>query len=114
MPKHQVDFLNALHWDYLPPGSPCGAERGPCTLTKGFATDMVTMFFAKYLPPESSPNLWSHIPDSRMPPALSLTFDQAFYAGGHLYSFDSSTSGPDCHVTSVWEMAGGNGSVIYP
>ncbi|MGH3938663.1 MAG: alpha/beta fold hydrolase [Pseudonocardiaceae bacterium] len=98
-PKHRAVFATGVHWDYLPTGqTPCDATRGPCRLIASAAADLVTMFFAKYLAPELSPHLPGRVPDNLMPPALVLTPEQEFYAGGHLIGMRNMAGNPDCAV----------------
>lgn len=99
-PKHRAVFATGVHWDYLPAGqTPCDATRGPCRLIKSAAADLVTMFFAKYLPPELSPHLPGRVPDNLMPPVLVLTQEQKFFAGGHLVGMRNMAGSPGCGVT---------------
>jgi hypothetical protein len=99
-PKHRAVFATGMHWDYLPASqTPCDLSRGPCGLIKSAAADLVTMFFAKYLPPELSPDLPGLVPDNLVPPPLSLTPDQEFYAGGHLIGMRNMSGTPGCGVT---------------
>ena len=46
--------------------------------------DLVAMFLARYLPPAGVANLPSRVPVTLVPPALHLTAEQEFYAGGYL------------------------------
>jgi hypothetical protein len=84
-PKHRVIFEGGFHWDYLATEStPCDSARGPCRYVGAATIDLVTMFFAKYLPPELSPNLPDRIPDTLIPPPLDLRQEQEIYGAGHL------------------------------
>ena len=56
------------------------------------------MFFARYLPPELNPNLPNSVPETLVPPALSLTAEQQFYAGSYLNGFVSLQGNPDCRI----------------
>jgi len=99
VPKHRALFKNGLHWDYLPDGqTPCHPSRGPCPHVAGATADLVTMFFARYLPPELNPNLPNSVPETLVPPALSLTAEQQFYAGSYLNGFVSLQGNPDCRI----------------
>jgi hypothetical protein len=98
-PKHRAVFATGVHWDYLPAGqTPCDATRGPCGLIPSAAADLVTMFFAKYLPPELSPHLPGRVPDNLVPPALVLTREQEFYAGAHLVGMRNMPGRAGCGV----------------
>lgn len=102
-PRHRAVFANGVHWDYLPAGgTPCDRSRGPCPFLSAAAVDLVTMFFAKYLPPELSPDLPDHVADGLIPPALVLTPEQAFYAGAHLLGFKQLDGKPGCEVSLDW------------
>jgi pimeloyl-ACP methyl ester carboxylesterase len=105
MPKHSVSFDNAEHWDYVAAGqAPCENDRGPCGLVKVRTMDLLVTFFGKYLPPEHAPQLGASIPSSLIANPLSLNTEQQFFAGGHLTSMSSSTSG--CAFTTRWERPG--------
>jgi pimeloyl-ACP methyl ester carboxylesterase len=114
--KHGAVFTDAAHWDFLPGGrSPCqGGIAGPCDLTWALAADIVALFFGKYLPLESWPNLLEAIPNSLNPPRRRLSFRQMFYAIGHLATFSRLGSEPDCGVTLSWRTPNGNGSLTRP
>jgi len=82
---HRAVFTDGEHFDYLyDPQLPCRGAKGPCPYVGPATDDLVTMFFAKYLPPELWPNLPDLIPDNLEPPPLQLTPAQEFYAAGHL------------------------------
>jgi dienelactone hydrolase len=99
-PKHRAIFASGYHWDYLPAGqTPCDPNRGPCQQLGAAAMDLVTMFFARYLPPELSPHLPGRIPDNLVPPPLPLTPEQQFFAGGHLVGMKSIKDKPACAVS---------------
>jgi hypothetical protein len=103
LPRHRAVFAEGLHWDYLPAGTtPCDQARGPCRYLAAAAADLVTMFFAKYLPPELATDLPGKIPDSLTPPALVLTPEQEFYAGGHLYGMRAIQGSAGCGLALDW------------
>jgi pimeloyl-ACP methyl ester carboxylesterase len=114
--KHGAVFTDAVHWDFQPAGrSPCqGIFFGPCDLTWALAGDIVALFFGKYLPLESWPNLLDAIPDSLLPPRRRLNFLQMWYAMGHLGFNSLLGSDPDCRVTLTWRTPNGNGSATRP
>lgn len=114
-PKHRIAFTDADHWDYLATSeSDCvePAVIGPCTLTKALAADFAAAFFSKYLAPEYWPSLAGTIPDSLVAPLPSgLTFEEAFYEGGHLMGFKLLSASEGCTVRSSWEKSSSSGSV---
>lgn len=99
-PRHRVVFTKGDHWDYLEHSVsvPCRGTTGSCTKIAGATADLVTMFFARYLPPELATNLAVGVPGSLDPPPLDLTFEQQFYAGGFLGTFDALGSDAACGV----------------
>jgi dienelactone hydrolase len=104
-PKHRAVFTDGQHHDYLyRPNLPCRDTRGPCRYVGEATADLVTMFFAKYLPPELWPNLPDRIPSSLVPPPLQLTPEQEFYAGGHLIGMKLLDGDSDCKVTITREL----------
>jgi len=107
-PKHKVVFDGAEHWDYLPAGrSSCEGIRGTCSVVHPFSTDLACTFFGKYMPPEDWPALSTLIPDNLIPPAMSLTVEQQFFAGGHLMGLSLLIGRAGCGVTFAWENRGG-------
>ena len=99
-PRHRVVFANGEHWDYL--GSvniPCRSAPGLCGGLGAATDDLVTMFFAKYLPPELATDLPPRVPSNLVPPTLVLTPEQEFYAGAFLNGYAALASQPDCAVT---------------
>lgn len=102
-PRHRAIFANGLHWDYLPTAQTlCDSSRGPCPYVGDAAVDLVTMFFAKYLPPELQPGLPDRIPDSLTPPQMVLTPEQEFYAGLHLVGYEALAGKSECAVSQDW------------
>jgi dienelactone hydrolase len=100
LPKHRAIFAEGGHWDYLyTEAIPCNVTRGPCRHVRSAAGDLVTMFFAKYLPPDLWPDLPDRVPDTLIPPPLSLTPEQEFYAGGHLIGLNLFNQDGECRVT---------------
>lgn len=102
-PRHRVVFAKGEHWDYLPeaPNVPCTHGFGPCDHAGAASHDYVTMFLARYLPPELATDLAGRVSDSLTPPANwrdTLTFEQEFFAGGYLSGWDSMGAG-NCAVT---------------
>jgi hypothetical protein len=67
-------FTDAEHFDYLyGPKLPCRLARAARQGQPPTTDDLITMFFAKCLPPELWPNLHGLIPDNLVPPPLQLT-----------------------------------------
>lgn len=107
-PKHRVAFTEGTHWSYVSAAStPCDHDDipGSCRHLVYAAADLVTMFFAKYLPPELSPHLPDRVPDSLLPPALVLTPEQEFFAAGHLVGIGLIEGKPGCEFDLGWETA---------
>jgi hypothetical protein len=99
-PKHRVVWTEGEHWDYLVGSTPpCSAGAGPCPAVGVASADLVTMFLGKYVPPEHALYLSDAIPDSLIPPALDLTPEQQFFAGGHLVGFDMVEGQAACAVS---------------
>lgn len=99
-PRHRIVFEQGEHWDYLSSNVsvPCRPVPGACPEIAGATADLVTMFFARYFPPELAINLADQVPASLEPPALDLTPEQEFFAGGFLGGFDRLGSNPSCGV----------------
>ena len=67
-PRHSISTISTTR------SCPAGKQRARAGTWGGPATDdLVTMFFAKYLPPELWPNLPGLIPGNLVPPPLQLT-----------------------------------------
>lgn len=67
-PKHSAVFVNGEHFDYLYDSElPCRGTKGSCRYLGPATDDLVTMFFANYLPPELWPNLPDRVPDGPDP-----------------------------------------------
>jgi hypothetical protein len=107
-PGHGVRFGEANHWDFFPPSppTPCATgigERGPCADTWRLTTDILTVFFGKYLHPHLGPLPPTHLPNTLIPPPLDLTPEQIPFAEGHLEAFrqldDERT---ECSGSSRW------------
>jgi hypothetical protein len=105
-PKHRAVFPDAMHFDYLHNVQfPCRDDaQGPRQLVGQATDDLVTMFFARYLPPEGSPELPDRIPADLRPPPLQLTREQEFFAGGYLNGL-ARLEPPDCRVEIEFELA---------
>jgi hypothetical protein len=98
-PRHRAIFKDGQHWDYLyGQDFPCGDSLGPCRYLGSAADDLVTMFMARYLPPDSWPNLPDLVPRDLSPPPLRLTPEQEFYAGGYLTGLSQFERTAGCSV----------------
>jgi hypothetical protein len=105
LPKHRAVFSNAEHFDYLyAPQLPCRGTTGPCRYVGEAAADLITMFFARYLPPELAPDLPGRVPDTLVPPPLQLTGEQEFFAGGHLIGMGLFNGNAHCQVAITREL----------
>ena len=117
IPKHKLVLQGANHWDYVGVRSvECASifdEAGPCGLVPYITGDIVTLFLGKYLPPEYWPSLPGQIHESLLPPTLSLTPEQSFYASGHFSSF-TRLAELGCRLTTSWHTAAGTGSRTRP
>lgn len=82
-PSHRAVFENSSHWDYLPKDTACGTKSS-CAYYPGSAFTILDMFLSRYLPPETTNDLYDRIPENLRPPTpLELTPDQKFFAGGN-------------------------------
>ncbi len=99
-PRHRAVFEQGEHWDHLGPVSaPCRPGPGACTALAAAVCDLVTMFLARYLPPEFAPELPHRVPATLVPPLLDgLTPQQQFFAGGFLSGFAALADNPNCGV----------------
>ena len=120
-PGHAVRCSHANHWDCFPPSppTPCAtglAERGPCADTSKLTTDVVTIFFGKYLHPHLGPLPSNHMPNSLIPPPLTLTAEQLPFAEGHLEAFRELDDGTECSGDSRWRTSftPQTGSTTFP
>lgn len=104
-PKHRARFTDAEHWDYLYNVQfPCGDPKGPCRYVGNAADDLLTMFFARYLPPERSPWLADRIPPDLRPPRVERTLEQEFFAGSFLGGLALFESLAACRVEIDFEL----------
>jgi hypothetical protein len=106
--KHAAFFLGQ-HFDYirLRSASECTARRGPCPIIGDVAADLVALFIARHTPVGGrSPG----IPLSLIPPNVTRTPTQQFFAGGHLSSLVRFDSESQCRMTVRWETPEGSGA----
>jgi dienelactone hydrolase len=113
--KHKAVFAGAAHFDYLRAGrTACGNQHGACEVVHVLAADILATFFAKYLPPPFWPNLRSCIPNSLIARPFKKTFEQEFFAGGHLMGLQLIKGRRGCSVTLSWVTPTSSGSVTRP
>jgi hypothetical protein len=100
LPKHGVVFMKGHHGDYLrlntAPTCPQSSQPGDCYHVPGLATDFVTAFMAKYMPPQYDFAAFTLVPDNLFvrPQDLPAPPQNGFYAGGFLSSFAQSQKYP--------------------
>ena len=113
-PKHRAELTEGFHWDYMLASQvQCTNSfgRGDCAKAPQLTTELITMFFTRYLRRSSSVD--SRVPLSLVPPDITLTTDQQFFAGGnYLGAFD--TPGNGCSVSLRWETPEGSGTTTEP
>jgi hypothetical protein len=113
-PKHKAEFVEGFHWDYMLPSQvQCSnsSGRGDCSKAPQLTTELITMFFTRYLSRGTSVN--SRVPLSLIPPDITLTTEQQLFAGGnYLSAFDNPGSG--CRVNLAWVTPNGNGTTTEP
>jgi pimeloyl-ACP methyl ester carboxylesterase len=111
-PKHKIVLDGGEHWVYLQGQSGgCSPGGGGCPLLAAVAGDLLAGFFARYLPPSELALTGAHIPRSLVAPEIDLTFQQQFYAGGHLSGLNTLPWSSGCRVTSAWSTVGATGSL---
>lgn len=114
LPKHKAEFEEGFHWDYMLPSQvQCSNSfgHGSCGESAQLTTELITMFFTRYLRRSSSVD--DRVPLSLIPPDITLTPDQEFFAGGnYLQAFDNLSSG--CGISLAWETPDGSGSTTVP
>jgi hypothetical protein len=81
-PRHKVVLTGGEHWVYLQGQSGgCAPSPAACHLLGAVAGDLLAGFFARYLPPSGFFEAGAAVPPSLIPPHITLSFDQQFYAG---------------------------------
>ena len=111
-PKHRVVLHGGEHWTYLQGTSGgCAPPAGGCPHLGNVAGDLLTGFFARYLPPQEQDVAGASIPKSLVPPSVPLTFEQEFYAGGHLMGLKMLPFSEGCTITSHWDAISDSGTV---
>jgi pimeloyl-ACP methyl ester carboxylesterase len=106
--KHAAVFVGH-HFDYirLRPGGDCNALGPICSAIGAVAADLVALFIARHTPVGGgSPG----VPLSLVPPSVSRTPTQQFFAGDHLSSLTRFDSEASCRMTVRWETPEGSGT----
>jgi pimeloyl-ACP methyl ester carboxylesterase len=96
-PKYSLILSQGEHWDYVPASdTTCDlteVTEGRCHLVADIAADIAALFLSNYMPPEEfGASFPGAIPDNLMPPAVTLTTQQQFFAGGHLAGLNRGSS----------------------
>ena len=76
------------------------SERGNCDLIELVMAELITLFIQRNIPVKTS---HAPIPPSLIPPAVTLTQKQAFFAGGHLNGIGPIESRRGCGIDLRWE-----------
>jgi pimeloyl-ACP methyl ester carboxylesterase len=97
-PKWAASFPGQ-HFDYLQPYE-CQFQRGACDLIPLVMAELVALFLTRQVPPKVS---HAPIPPSLIPPAVTLTTKQQFFAGGHLNGIQQIQSRRGCGIDLRWE-----------
>jgi pimeloyl-ACP methyl ester carboxylesterase len=93
-------FFPGLHFDYISPFAGCSFQRGSCDLIELVMAELVALFVSRQVPVKTSR---APIPGSLIPPAVTLTPKQAFFAGAHLNGIGLIESRQDCGIDLRWE-----------
>ena len=91
------------HFDYLDPNNwGCDVPRGACTKTDEMAAVLVASFISRHVPGSLSTIA---VPPSLILPEVTLTLEQEFFAGNHLFNFDGTlhTNEAGCGIDLKWE-----------
>lgn len=89
-----------LHFDYISPFTGCSFPRGNCNLIELVSAELVALFVSSQVPVKTSR---APIPPSLIPPAVTLTPKQEFFAGGHLNGIGLIESREGCGIDLRWE-----------
>ena len=89
-----------LHFDYVSPFTGCSFERGKCDLIELVIAELVALFITRQVPVKTSR---APIPPSLIPPAVTLTPKQEFFAGSHLNGIGLIESRQGCGIDLRWE-----------
>lgn len=88
------------HFDYISPFPGCNFERGSCNLIELVIAELIALFISRQVPVKTSR---APIPPSLIPPAVTLTPKQAFFAGSHLNGIGLIESRQGCGIDLRWE-----------
>jgi hypothetical protein len=89
-----------LHFDYINHFPGCSFQTGNCDLIGLVMAELITLFIQRNIPVKTSR---APIPPSLIPPAVTLTPKQQFFAGGHLNGIGAIESRQGCGVDLRWE-----------
>jgi pimeloyl-ACP methyl ester carboxylesterase len=116
-PRHKVILEGGEHFVYIQgQGGGCSPQVAPCHLLAAVAADLLAGFFARYLPPSERVVVGpgSSIPLSLVPPDVDLTFEQQFFAGGHLTGLKGLPFSEGCRIVSSWALQNSAGERVLP
>jgi Chlorophyllase len=100
-------IYDGKHFDYLPDIPGCSFERGSCSLIEALSAELVALFFQRHVPVKLS---HAPIPPNLVPPAVTLTPTQQFFAGSHLSAIEAIRTRQGCSVDLHWEEPDETGS----
>jgi hypothetical protein len=89
-----------FHFDYIGPTANCTVQRGSCDLIEIVIAELIALFLTRQVPPKVS---HAPIPPSLIPPSVTLTPKQQFFAGGHLNGIGLIQSRQGCSIDLRWE-----------
>lgn len=93
-------FFPGFHFDYITPPAGCTVQRGTCDLIELVMAELVALFVSRQIPVKTS---HAPIPPSLIPPVVTLTPKQAFFAGSHLNGIGLIESRQGCGIDLRWE-----------
>ncbi|HTB95929.1 MAG TPA: hypothetical protein VK716_02905 [Terracidiphilus sp.] len=101
-PKHNLNFVNAAHLDYVPAGAPGSLPgRGPCSLVPRLTSDFLATFFTKYMAPQVDDSLGVYN-NLVMEPVGPLQVQS--YPVGFLTGLSAILENPRCGAISTWDL----------
>lgn len=89
-----------FHFDYITPPAGCTVPRGVCNLIELVMAELIALFVSRQVPVKTS---HAPIPPSLIPPAVTLTPKQEFFAGSHLNGIGLIESRQGCGIDLRWE-----------
>jgi hypothetical protein len=93
-------FFPGQHFDYISPPAGCSVPRGRCNLIELVTAELVALFVSRHVPVKTSR---APIPPSLIPPDVTLTPKQEFFAGSHLSGIQLIESRQGCGIDLRWE-----------